>query len=39
MLGREEPVEPSIAKAIAVLRDEINTALKDATKGASPRCA
>ena len=32
MLGREEPVEPSIAKAIAVLRDEINTALKDAMK-------
>src|SRR3984893_12516834 len=32
MLGREEPGEPSIAKAIAVLRDEINTALKDAMK-------
>ena len=37
MLGREEPVEPSIAKAIAVLRDEINTALKDAMKARDER--
>jgi uncharacterized protein YqeY len=37
MLGREGPVEPSIAKAIAVLRDEINTALKDAMKARDER--
>ena len=37
MLGREEPGEPSIAKAIAVLRDEINTALKDAMKARDER--
>ncbi|MEA3071066.1 MAG: uncharacterized protein QOD29_2512, partial [Alphaproteobacteria bacterium] len=37
MLGREEPGKPSIAKAIAVLRDEINTALKGAMKARDER--